>query len=70
MGVMLAGDSNAFVAALTFGVQLPHYFTYLGQAAEVQCAVLLINQAAGTDLDHLHSKDRAYQPWSVDCDVA
>lgn len=40
-------------AAPTFGVQLPHYFTDLGQAAEVESAILLIYQAAGSDLDHL-----------------
>jgi hypothetical protein len=43
-------------------MQLAHHFTYLGQAAEVQGAILLIDQTAGSDLDHLYIKERATEP--------
>lgn len=38
---------------LTFGMQVTHYLTHARQAAHVECAMLLIDQATGANLDDL-----------------
>jgi hypothetical protein len=44
---------------LTLCVQVPHYFTDARQAAQVECAILLIDQAACADFDDLQACERA-----------
>jgi len=49
----------------TFCMKLPHNLTNAGQTAEVEGAILLIDQAAGANLNHLQSWPLSYKM----CDV-
>jgi hypothetical protein len=40
---------------LTLSLQVPHHFTNTREAAQIECAKLLIDQAAGANLDDLQS---------------
>lgn len=42
-------------------MKLPYNLTNAGQTAEVEGAILLIDQAAGTNLDHLQSLYLSYK---------
>ena len=39
-------------------MQVSHHFADAGQDAQIQCAILLIDQAAGADLDDLQAWQR------------